>query len=100
MDCGLDPDKVIFVDWMREADLHIFRVLSLGDGLTLNAAAISRNIDYNRGYISERCRYMTEIGVLDEPERAYFRLTDEAFEAFAEGDTDRLNELANLDDED
>lgn len=88
-------EKVIRrIEWMRQVDFEIFDILSYGDGMTLNGAAMSRNIDYNMKYLNQRCHELADMGLLEEGDRGYFYMTDEALEAWNAGDVERFGELA------
>lgn len=84
-------DTVIhLVDWMREVDLHIFEILSLKRGLIMNAGSMEKNTDYTRWYLNQRSHELVDMGVLEEPFKAHFMLTDEAYEAWVDQDADRM----------
>lgn len=53
------------VEWFKPADAAIVNLLASPKKLKLTPSNIALNIDYSRGYISERCRILVEAGVLD-----------------------------------
>lgn len=51
------------VDWMTRADDYILELLRDAD-IAANPSTIGFNIDYDRRYVSEQCRELTENGLL------------------------------------
>lgn len=85
------------VDWMTRADDYILELLR-DAGIAANPSTIGFNIDYDRRYVSQRCRKLSENDLLkrvDEP-RAMYEITEKGKKYLA-GDLD-ADELENNDD--
>ena len=74
------------VGWMTRADDYILELLREA-GIAANPSTIAFNIDYDRRYVSKRCRTLAEHGLLDRehPSKAMYRITDRG-EAYLDGD--------------
>ncbi|SFL21561.1 hypothetical protein SAMN04487950_2847 [Halogranum rubrum] len=62
---------------MTRADDAILELLSEA-GIAANPSTIAFNIDYNRRYISQRCRILVEKGLLNRvhESKAMYRITE------------------------
>jgi len=62
---------------MTRADDYILELLDNAD-IAANPATISYNIDYDRSYISKRCRILDAAGLVnrEDADRAMYRITD------------------------
>jgi len=62
---------------MTRADDYILDLLDSA-GIAANPATISYNIDYDRSYVSSRCRSLEDSGMLsrEDPDKAMYRITD------------------------
>ncbi|UHQ96429.1 hypothetical protein HYG82_23605 (plasmid) [Natrinema halophilum] len=87
-------------EWMRlPADDRILELMF--DEGNMTPRALSRDgdvprIDISRDYAGDRCRKLTEYGLLERLDRGLYRLTDIG-EAYLEGDLD-VDELDPVDD--
>lgn len=65
------------LDWMTRADNYILELLDDAK-IAANPATISYNVDYDRSYVSRRCRHLGDAGLLnrEDPDRAMYRITD------------------------
>lgn len=86
--------------WMRSpTDDRILELIQ--DEGNMTPRALSRDgdiprIDISKEYAGDRCRKLTEFGLLERLDRGLYRLTD-AGEAYLDGDLD-ANELEPVDD--
>lgn len=67
------------VDWLKPADMEILELLALPrDRLKMTSGNISENIEYSREYTSDRCRLLTEKGLLVEGGNGFpfYRITE------------------------
>lgn len=62
---------------MTRADDYILELLR-DAGITANPSTIGYNIDYDRRYVSERCRILAENGLLErvDESKAMYRITE------------------------
>ena len=65
------------VSWMTRADDAILELLSEA-GIAANPSTIAFNIDYDRRYISKRCRILAEHGLVDRVHegKAMYEITE------------------------
>ena len=85
---------------MAKADDYILELLATA-GIAANPATISYNIDYDRSYVSSRCRELDQAGLLDREDeaRAMYRITDLGERYLNDDLTDQERErLDDLDD--
>ena len=64
------------VSWMTRADDAILELLSEA-GIAANPSTIAFNIDYDRRYVSQRCRMLAKHGLVDRvhEQKAMYRVT-------------------------
>ncbi|WP_224332907.1 hypothetical protein [Haloprofundus halobius] len=60
-------------DWMVPVDDSILEYVR--DAGEVPPAVIGRNIDAHRNYVGERCRKLTECGLLSREEGGYYSIT-------------------------
>jgi len=60
-----EVDMYSRVDWFKPGDAAILNLLCAPKPLEMTPSNIARNIDYSRGYVSERCSVLLETGLLD-----------------------------------
>jgi predicted transcriptional regulator len=65
------------VDWMTRADDYILELLR-DAGIATNPSTIGFNVNYDRRYVSERCRKLAENGLLERVDeaKAMYRITE------------------------
>jgi len=73
------------VEWMSPIHYEILMFFGEHD-IWITPAALARNIEYNRSYVSRECNLLMESGVLENSGRS-FRLSDIG-RRFLEGDLD------------
>lgn len=76
------------VEWMTRADDFILELLQEA-GISANPSTIAFNIDYDRRYVSQRCRELAENGLLKrvDEDKAMYRIT-ELGERYLAGEVD------------
>lgn len=57
------------ISWMTRADDAILELLQ-ESGITANPSTIAYNIDYDRSYVSRRCRTLSEHGLVERVDEA------------------------------
>ncbi|POG53805.1 MarR family transcriptional regulator [Haloferax marisrubri] len=79
------------IDWMTRADDAILELLSEA-GIAANPSTIAFNIDYNNRYISQRCRILSENGLVERVHdtKAMYRIT-ELGERYLAGDLSKVD---------
>jgi len=74
-------------DWMTIADERILEYLSETETSTPKKMADSGDVRFSRQYIGERCRKLTEYGLLQHLGNGVYRITDEG-KSYLEGKLD------------
>ncbi|SDQ62356.1 helix-turn-helix domain-containing protein [Natronobacterium texcoconense] len=72
-------------EWMTRADDEILEFLDSEGGGT--PKMIADGIGKTNNYVGERCRKLTELGLLERPSRGFYRLTIEG-EQYLAGELD------------
>jgi len=74
-------------DWMTIADERILEFLSTSEISTPKKMADSGDVRFSRQYIGERCRKLTDYGMLQHLGNGVYRITEEG-EKYLTGDLD------------
>lgn len=82
------------ISWMTRADDAILELLQ-ESGIAANPSTIAYNIDYDRSYVSRRCRTLSEHGLIDrvDAEKAMYQIK-ELGTRYLDGDVEK-SELEN-----
>lgn len=77
------------VDWMKPLDGAILNFLSPPKPLRLSPANIAENIEYNAGYVADRCKVLVDKGLLTAHHKGDpFYETTEFGNRFARGEVE------------
>ena len=79
------------VSWMNQTDDRILEALDESDML-LTPAVLAKNLDYTRTWISNRLQKLLDVGLVENPDKSYYRIT-ELGRAYLAGELD-ADELA------
>jgi predicted transcriptional regulator len=77
------------VAWMSPIDYSILEFFGDHD-IVVSPKILSKNIDYEKQYIGKRCRVLVQHGLLQQPDRGLYELTEKG-RAYLAGDLDTDN---------
>jgi len=63
------------VPWMNQTDDRILEALD-ESGMMLTPAVLAKNLDYSRTWVSNRLQKLVDAGLVDNPERSYYEITE------------------------
>ncbi|APX98739.1 hypothetical protein BB347_18715 (plasmid) [Natronorubrum daqingense] len=73
------------VDWLRPSDRPIVRKIADYNGDWVKAPTLALNLPYTRRHISNRCRELTDNGLLERhSDAAAYRITEKGCEFLAD----------------
>lgn len=74
------------VPWMNQTDDRILEALSESN-MMLTPAVLAKNLDYSRTWVSNRLQKLVDVGLVDNPERSYYQITEKG-RKYLSGDLD------------
>jgi len=80
------------VPWMNQTDDRILEALDESD-MFLTPAVLAKNLDYSRVWVSNRLQKLVDVGLIENPEKSYYRITERG-RAYLTGQLD-AEELEN-----
>jgi len=83
------------VEWMNQTDDRILELLNESE-LLLTPAVLAKNLEYNRSWVSERISILVDAGLVGNPEKSFYTITDRG-RAYLAGNLE-AEELEDVDD--
>jgi len=71
---------------MNQTDDRILELLD-ESGLLLTPAVLAKNLEYNRSWVSERISILVDAGLVENPEKSFYTITDRG-RAYLSGELD------------